>query len=126
MPGLQPPKKLGGYDFFHKVLGSPKYVVAPMVDQSELVSHFSSHLHSRILMLQNFSPGGYCPENTVLRFVPHTVSIPYVIHCSGTQLVYTPMIHAKVRKYNLVLNCILTPDSDVCGRSTEALPRPQL
>ncbi|KAI0706093.1 dihydrouridine synthase-domain-containing protein [Cytidiella melzeri] len=74
--GPSNPQKLPGYDFFQKVLGSPKYIVAPMVDQSELVR-----------ASQTISAN----SDNLWRQAWRRLSRKY-----GAQLVYTPMIHAKM------------------------------
>lgn len=42
-------RKLKGFEFYREVLGSPRYVVAPMVDQSELVRDITSQLNTGFL-----------------------------------------------------------------------------
>ena len=55
--------KLQGYDFYREVLGSPKYVVAPMVDQSELVCGL--FLECFLILIGDSRHGGHCLDDMV-------------------------------------------------------------
>ncbi|WRT63315.1 uncharacterized protein IL334_000220 [Kwoniella shivajii] len=76
-------EKPGGYDFY-KSIGSPKYVVAPMVDQSELAW--------RLLSKSPLPPSLAGPSETVTT----TTGKKIIRHQGGAHICYTPMIHAKV------------------------------
>lgn len=87
LPDAQPiskKEKLGGYEFYRSI-GSPRYVVAPMVDQSELAW--------RMLSRSPLPPDMAGPSTTV---TPVQGGPRYVRHTGGAHLCYTPMIHAKI------------------------------
>nr|XP_031862150.1 uncharacterized protein CI109_002563 [Kwoniella shandongensis]KAA5529222.1 hypothetical protein CI109_002563 [Kwoniella shandongensis] len=77
------PKKLGGYDFYRSI-GSPRFVVAPMVDQSELAW--------RLLSRSPLPPHLAGPSSSVTTPEGKTL----IRHPGGADLCYTPMIHAKM------------------------------
>ncbi|KAJ9121571.1 hypothetical protein QFC22_002190 [Naganishia vaughanmartiniae] len=89
-----PPAKLHGYDFY-KSIGSPQYVIAPMVDQSELAW--------RVLSRQPIPPSYEASQTATPTTTPiassssstsSSASTKYPI--GGAHLCYTPMIHAKL------------------------------
>ncbi|KAJ9119859.1 hypothetical protein QFC24_005573 [Naganishia onofrii] len=92
-----PPAKLHGYDFY-KSIGSPQYVIAPMVDQSELAW--------RVLSRQPIPPSYEASQSAT----PTTTTTTSIVSSDsstssssstkypigGAHLCYTPMIHAKL------------------------------
>lgn len=85
-------RKLSGYEFY-RAIGSPKYVVAPMVDQSELAW--------RLLSKAPLPAELAGPPEWIDAPVPDGPAGPsqprkYARYAGGAHLTYTPMIHARV------------------------------
>lgn len=62
-----PSSKIGGYELYRDVLGSPKHVVAPMVDQSELVCLYRLVWRGSNVLTKFCSHGGYYLDDMVDR-----------------------------------------------------------
>ncbi|GMK56946.1 hypothetical protein CspeluHIS016_0307860 [Cutaneotrichosporon spelunceum] len=76
-------EKLGGYDFYQSI-GSPRHILAPMVEQSELPW--------RLLSKAPLPPDLAGPIETVT--TPQGKELKRYV--GGVHLSYTPMVHAKV------------------------------
>lgn len=93
-------RKLQGYDFYREVLGSPRYVVAPMVDQSELVREVTSQSTTSL------SPNWVQAWRILSRRYGAQVNYSHIRKIILTswiglfQLAYTPMINAKMYANN--------------------------
>ena len=107
-PPLPKKQKLGGYEFYRSI-GSPKWVVAPMVDQSELVSlpamdrSFANKAIPCAMLMRDKAwrmlsrsplPSSLAGPSTTI--TPPDSSNSFVRHPGGAHLCYTPMIHARV------------------------------
>ena len=111
LPVASPPAKLEGNDWWESI-GKPKYVVAPMVDQSELVSRASlffvqlwggavanaTRRDETILPLGGIAPAvdrlGLRLGAWVRELTPSPQAWRILSRLHGATLAYTPMFHA--------------------------------
>lgn len=92
LPAVELPK-LSGYEFYRSI-GSPKWVVGPMVDQSELVRKTveTEHVANGFKAWRILSRSPVPLEATSINAEASSSKLPL----GGATLCYTPMINAKI------------------------------
>ena len=104
--------KLNGYDFYNQVLKAPKYIVAPMVDQSEwawriLSSRYGAHLsYTPMISARSFVESEkYRIENFSTGAEDRPLIAQFAGHNPQTLLAAAKMIQNKVDAVDINLGC---------------------
>ena len=81
---MPPPENKRGFRFYHDVLGNPKYVVAPMVDASELAWRMLARKYNaQLCYTYEFFEFSIVLRNTKKFFIYLQANVALYSICSG-------------------------------------------
>lgn len=105
-------QKLSGYEFYNKALGNPKFIVAPMVDQSEHAWRvlcrrhgaqvcFTPMFHARL-----FSEPGHGEKYRAEQWSSDKDDRPLIVQVSA---IFCELFNSSFLYPNIILTCSFAP-----------------